>query len=238
MQFMAHWHDEVEVLLVLEGQLILGVNQKEILLGPGQIGVSASQDIHYYARSGESTIIILIFRPELVRDAAEWLTYPQEAQGPRSLPGDKAGLVIRQIHQEFTDRSQDWEQAVLGHTAVLSTLIGRALFPKTSGIGTGMQRLRMQKALDYLAQNFREDLTMEQVASQVALSPWAFSHQFSPTVGMHFRAYLNGLRVQAARRLLTDPSRKVIDVAHECGFTSLRSFNRAYKALLGAPPRG
>jgi len=236
LEFMAHWHHEIELILVLEGQVTMGVNQQEFLLTAGDIGVSASQDIHYYSRCGKSKLILLIFRPELVPVSAGWVLHPQESS-PRVFRDPQAADRMVAIHREFTAREQDWKPAVLGHTAVLSCLIGRALFPVPALAAPSLQRQRMQKALDYLETHFREDLTLEQVASQVALSRWAFSHQFSPTVGTHFRAYLNGLRVREARRLLSDPARKVIDVALESGFNSLRSFNRAFKEQTNTTPR-
>lgn len=55
----------------------------------------------------------------------------------------------------------------------------------------------------------------------------------------HFRAFLNGLRVAEARRLLADPARaddKLIAIALDSGFASLASFNRAFQAVEGRPP--
>lgn len=237
LQFMAHWHEEIEVVLVLEGQLCMGVNQREFLLEPGDIGVATAQDIHYYGRQGESTLVLLIFQPSLVPLAPGWTARPQDPTAPRTFRDSQAAALIHSIHHEFTARDQDWKPALLGHTAALTSRIGRALFPGPPATAPSVRQQRMRRALDYLNQHFREDLSLETVAAQVALSPWAFSHQFSPTVGMHFRAYLNGLRIREARRLLADPDRKVVDVALECGFTSLRSFNRAFREQTGTTPR-
>ena len=55
----------------------------------------------------------------------------------------------------------------------------------------------------------------------------------------HFRAFLNACRVAEARRLLADPARagdKLIAIALDSGFSSLASFNRAFKAVEGRPP--
>lgn len=55
----------------------------------------------------------------------------------------------------------------------------------------------------------------------------------------HFRAFLSGLRVAEARRLLADPARaddKLIAIALDSGFASLASFNRAFQAVEGRPP--
>lgn len=236
LEFMAHWHHEVEIVLVLEGQLTMGVNQKEMVLVPGDIGVSASQDIHYYRR-GASQIVVVIVHPDLVPRGAGWLVAPQDHGLDRRFRDQGAAELLVAIAREVEAQDQDWKAAVLGHTQALSALVGRHLFPPTATAAPPPGHQRMQKALAYLQEHFREDLTLEAVAREVALSPWAFSHRFSSTAGRNFRAYLNGLRVREARRLLADPHRKVIDVALDCGFTSLRSFNRAYRDETGTTPR-
>ncbi|WOE76534.1 helix-turn-helix domain-containing protein [Alterisphingorhabdus coralli] len=54
----------------------------------------------------------------------------------------------------------------------------------------------------------------------------------------HFRAFLNHYRVAEARRLLRDQgeTRKLVAVAHDSGFASLASFNRAFRAIEGCTP--
>jgi AraC-like DNA-binding protein len=54
----------------------------------------------------------------------------------------------------------------------------------------------------------------------------------------HFRAFLNQYRVAEAKRLLDEPSRadKLITVALDSGFSSLASFNRAFRLVEGCAP--
>jgi transcriptional regulator GlxA family with amidase domain len=55
----------------------------------------------------------------------------------------------------------------------------------------------------------------------------------------HFRSFLNAYRVEAAKRLLSDPARcqdKLVGVALDSGFASLPSFNRVFKELDGRTP--
>lgn len=57
--------------------------------------------------------------------------------------------------------------------------------------------------------------------------------------GRHFRSFLNGYRVAAARDALRDPARagdKMIAIAFDSGFASLASFNRAFKLAEGLAP--
>jgi len=56
----------------------------------------------------------------------------------------------------------------------------------------------------------------------------------------HFRSFLNVYRVAEARRRLADPSlegEKIAAIAHDCGFASLASFNRAFKSIEDEAPR-
>ena len=57
--------------------------------------------------------------------------------------------------------------------------------------------------------------------------------------GRHFRSFVNGYRVAAARDALRDPARagdKMIAIAFDAGFASLASFNRVFKQAEGVAP--
>lgn len=55
----------------------------------------------------------------------------------------------------------------------------------------------------------------------------------------HFRSFLNGYRVEEAKRRLRDPASagdKIVAVALDSGFSSLASFNRAFRQVAGCAP--
>ena len=77
MDFLAHWHTEVEYVLVLEGQLGVGINTGYRILEAGDMAMFASGDIHYYdSKENDSTILIIVFRPEIIDNIIDLTANP------------------------------------------------------------------------------------------------------------------------------------------------------------------
>lgn len=84
------------------------------------------------------------------------------------------------------------------------------------------------------------DLTFAQFAAKVGVTEPSLRRAINHHLGHgHFRNFLNGYRVEEAKRRLRDPAAagdKIVAVALESGFSSLASFNRAFRQLAGCSP--
>ena len=94
----------------------------------------------------------------------------------------------------------------------------------------------MHVVLDYLESHFMYDLTPRDAASHVSLSVFHFSRLFQEAIGMSFKRYLGNLRVGKALVMLKDTDLPVTRIASECGFDSIRTFNRVFQAVKGCTP--
>lgn len=94
----------------------------------------------------------------------------------------------------------------------------------------------MREVLDYLeAQCFRP-ITLEEAARQAHMSVYHFSRTFKSTTGMSLTAYLNSIRIDKAEELIRTTELTMLDIALECGFTNVRTFNRAFRQFRGRAP--
>ena len=66
--FPYHFHNEVELILVLEGEIIISVNDNEKNLKSGELAVSFPNQIHSYKTTTSSHGIMVIFSPEILGD--------------------------------------------------------------------------------------------------------------------------------------------------------------------------
>jgi transcriptional regulator GlxA family with amidase domain len=74
------------------------------------------------------------------------------------------------------------------------------------------------------------------IAAGVNLSPRRLESLFRETLGMTPGAYAKGLRLAAARRMLTDTKHPLAEIALRTGFSSPATLSRAFKARFGQPP--
>ena len=95
---------------------------------------------------------------------------------------------------------------------------------------------RMNTVLDYIRQNYRDDISREGLASLVGLHPDNLGKMFKLRTGKKIGDFINSLRIEEAMGLLSGTDTPVIDIAFASGFESLRTFNRSFSAFAGVTP--
>lgn len=95
---------------------------------------------------------------------------------------------------------------------------------------------RMSKVYDYIFENFKRDLSLNEVASVAYLSPSAFCRYFKKFTRKTLSEFLIDLRIGYACKLLQNNNMGVSQVSMDAGFNSVSYFNRKFKALKGETP--
>lgn len=255
--FAAHWHDDVEIVYVESGKMILGINTRGQLLPAGSLAICGSNDIHYYKKAGPCRFLVLKFPPEQIGYTTRWpsgrllerrFLTPDSGSGS----GSSAASLRKRLIELIVEADREWK--ALGARNGGSTLIVRARFMEFCGIveermtqplsaapraAKSSGRLeRLQGAIEFIRANSARPIRLEDAAEVAHLSQGAFSRTFSALTGSSFNAYLNGVRIERSLEIMeAAPDKKILDVALESGFESLRTFNRAFKQIKGATPR-
>jgi two-component system response regulator YesN len=90
-----------------------------------------------------------------------------------------------------------------------------------------------QQIILYLSQNFREETTLEELASLVGFSTSYLSRIFKNEFGMNFCTYVNHLRVEEAKKLLLKGPLSIKEIAYSLGFSDANYFARVFKKETG-----
>lgn len=89
---------------------------------------------------------------------------------------------------------------------------------------------------DYIHEHLGENITLDVLASSVALSRYHFARRFRASTGTTPHEYVLQQRVAKARTLLTRTNYPLLDIAVACGFADQSHFNRVFKKHTGVPP--
>lgn len=90
---------------------------------------------------------------------------------------------------------------------------------------------------NYIAQNYNHDLTRNEIAASVYLSPDYVAKIFKADTGMFLKDYINEIRIQKARQLLLDDAHTVSEVASLVGMDNFSYFSTLFKKNTGLSPR-
>ena len=94
----------------------------------------------------------------------------------------------------------------------------------------------IQKAAEFIRQNYRSKLTIDDIAQEVYLSPCYVSRIFKQSLGCTLMEYLTQIRVEEAKTMLKNPKYNVMQAAEESGFEDPGYFTRVFKKLEGITP--
>lgn len=94
----------------------------------------------------------------------------------------------------------------------------------------------VQRAVEYVKENYQNGLTLPAVASRVGFSPDYFSRIFKEETGINFTAFLTRYRLQKALTLLKDTNMKVYEVSIAVGYSNMSYFSTVFKKEYGINP--
>ena len=112
----------------------------------------------------------------------------------------------------------------------------QSAFPE-HGAGGPSVSSALKRAMNYIALNFDQDITLASVANEVHLSESYFSSQFKKFCGTSFTEYLNAVRIDESKRLLASGELNVTEVAARVGFASQSYFSKVFHRVAGMSPR-
>ncbi|MBU2645157.1 helix-turn-helix domain-containing protein [bacterium] len=101
---------------------------------------------------------------------------------------------------------------------------------------TDTTRAKIQSIQNYLTENYAENLTRERLAEIAGISPDHLSRMFKQETGERISDFVNKIRIEKATKLLLESDEKVIAIAYEVGFGSLRTFNKVFLEITGRTP--
>lgn len=229
-----HLHRQVEFIHVLSGSIEITIDEITRTLHANDIGIVFPNTIHRYYTEHASKVQILIFDSEFVSDYIKELVQ-QKPSYPFLEQLDENSLLLSSLHTLSELGYKKDERITKG---CLYILLG-TLFEKLSLINV-VQPCDIhlsQQLLIYIDQNYKETITLDTLAHHFGVSKYYISHIFSEKIKISFTGYLNSLRINKAKQLLTSTGDSVTEVAYNCGFSSLRTFFRIFQKECGMTPK-
>ncbi len=238
-----HYHDEIELLSIDEGELSLLVNGKRHHCQKGDVIFISARIPHatYYAE-GRCSYTLVQFRPEhFLGDSNNTGKYFNRFIRNAGLPF----AIIRSeelstlIEKAFTERQKELDSYAIyvkGTVYAMIALLCRegALSSQNSSYSADI--VKLLPSIAYIEEHSADDLTLEEIAGVQNLNPSYFCRLFKKASGSGFVDYLNFVRICKSEKLLAKSNDSILDVAYEVGFSSVSYFNRIFKRYKNCTP--
>ncbi|MFD2613505.1 AraC family transcriptional regulator [Paenibacillus gansuensis] len=244
-----HWHSFYEIGYCIQGEALFHIGEHTVGVKAGDLVWFPPFTPHIAHSESEATcsFIFIYFSAELLPSEDRLLLHAFSGQGDvkaeqhlqACFPGDVLRDKFSGLLSEYQWKKPAYGSLLRGSMLELMSLLyrleerGRPKEERLSLI-RGLERIR--PALDCIHARFSEPIGLSDLAAAAALSPSRTRHLFKETVGKGFKSYLAFVRIQEAKRLLTQTELSVTEIYLACGYDSSAPFYRAFHTLVGQSP--
>ncbi|SCY37092.1 response regulator transcription factor [Alkaliphilus peptidifermentans] len=92
------------------------------------------------------------------------------------------------------------------------------------------------KAVQYIEKNYKENISLDDVAKEINMSYHYFSKFFKDSTGKNFVDYLTELRIEKSKKILKDTSINIKEICFEVGYSDPNYFSKIFKKITGMTP--
>ena len=229
-----HWHNFIELEIVLGGEADYMVNNKSSVLTKGSAYIMTSCDFHTLSPRSTLTILNLSIMRGIIDPMLE--NFVESGVGKIHCTLDDAQLT--QITDMFR-RGQD-ETGSEPFSALIKKNIAEELIIsliRASRIDeSASDPPLVQKAIIIVNDRFMNQLTLKDVANELFVSPNYLGTLFKGKVGVSFNCYVTMIRLRYACGLLDSTNKTVKEIALESGFGSTEYFISVFKKFMKMTP--
>lgn len=250
MSALCHWHDDVELLLCLEGYLSYKVNGTEVHVGQGDAIFVNSRQMHYgYSADGsDCRYLCITFRPlglcgneflagRYVLPILSAHNFPYfvlrcDEMRHRPLLED-----LREVDALYQSRQEGYDLLAVakllafwqGFYVQVRDRIGASADEDEKGAS-------VRQMLDFIRTHYGDRLSLDAIAAAGNVCRTRCCQMFRQYLGMTPNDYLNSFRLEKGMELLAGTSDSVTEVAAACGFGSASYFAELFTREKGCTP--
>ncbi len=232
-----HWHKNIEIDYVLSGKLWVMTNNEEGTVSDGDFIIINNDDIHQTCgKDPEENVkyLVVLYSYNFIK--AYFDDFESYSFNVEKNPAAKAeirrqlDIIVKCVEEQgdFTDL-----KITSAMTQILIELFTGCMEERVR-TNTEMEHEELEyakKAIDYIKLNFKERITLGEIASHVGLTPTYFSRYFKQNTRKTFKQYLNLVRLENALRDIQVSGISETRAAVENGFPSVKAFIATFKSV-------
>lgn len=239
-----HWHNSIEIIFVLKGNLEVKVNDNNFAISEGDVILINYGQIHEVIGLGMNIIATLQIPNTFLK---------ANVKGFESLTFDCYSRNIKQEKREamFSIRKLLAEMILIVHRRgeafqlevssrmleLISILIKQFKAGAASRVFNEKNMERMLRIISFIDSHSQEQITLQTISEREYLSVPYLSKFFKENIGINFHSYLTNIRLRnAVEDLLINKDKTIADIASLYGFPTTKSFYEAFKEKYHVTP--
>lgn len=246
-----HWHRELELDLVLDGEVLFQVRDEVFRLEKGE-GIFVNSNLLHLARAGDlsqnTEHVAILFAPEFLAPAdsdiflEEVMPFLDDQRTGGVILTDKVPWqreilrLARSAAERFERMSRGGKLEIHADICKIWQLLIREVVQEGKNAGNYAMQERTRQMLAYIREHYKEAITAQDLAEAAGISRSECFRCFQRYVGQKPFSYINGYRLMQAARLLRTTDLSICEVGIRCGFNYQSYFGKMFREAYGQTP--
>ena len=248
-----HWHEELEFVYVLEGELEYWTAGKQICLKRTEgifVNANVMHQVTVRKVTGYVRYQVFMLRPEFLAEEGSLLhkkyicpvLYDHKFQAAVLRRESEMQRKVLEDMQEM-DRIQDkkafgYEMAFRNKMAEMwiDFIYMLGVEPESAKLRTSEKEERLKKMLAFIHQEYGNEISLSDIADAAKVSKREALRCFQEEIHVSPGAYLKEYRLQMACTMLRNTSETITTVSQNCGFHSASYFGKVFRSQMGCTP--
>ncbi len=241
------WHEQLEIIYVLEGSLVCISDFRRHVCRAGDIAVINPCEAHVVESNGEKAryhclmidpklcggrddIILQKYLEPLISHKIRFQTVIDPSEKRLQ---EQSRAIIDELIEAYSEGGAGYELTVKGNLLRLLALFFRS--PEKNE-QKNSRKDTILPALRYIADHYTEDITLTDLASSCCMNRSYFCRCFHGITGRTAITYVNEYRLTKAQALLLTTASSISEISAAVGFSDPGYFTRKFKQFYGISP--
>lgn len=241
-----HSHPELEIILILENSLVVTSEQKQMIIRPGSFLIFNPNQLHEFHKENKScTFLCIQISPKCFTFSAPLLEqivfdelFPENKWNAEQTM--QARSFAFSLAHAYFHRQADYELYCIGMAAIIIhqmlTTLPTHRITKEEEAEQSRKNDRMQRLMAFVDENYTHKIRLSDFAEIENRSLSYLSHFIKDNINQNFQEYVNGVRFNAACKLMKESNLKSLDICMETGFSDYRYFSETFRKRTGYTP--
>ncbi len=234
-----HYHRGYEFVWIRSGRIHAVIGGKEYSLGAGEALFVTPYMLHSYESDGESEVFIAVFSGNYIGKFASAILGKEPIDASFSVSDSLACYLC--AHMACLPDGYPSKQIAVPKPPfyVLKAslyAVCAEFFEVAEWRPKEQNNDLIFRMIAYVEEHYSEDITLVSMAEALSYEYHYLSRILRNGLHMRFCTFVNQYRCERARELIVETDMPLSIIALNCGFQSIRSFNRVFLKETGATP--
>jgi AraC-like DNA-binding protein len=242
---MMHFHNDIEIIYMVEGSVFIKTKGEMILLRKNDIFMLEKNIPHDFENTEEKNAALIIqFNPSF---SAGFYPRLSRLRFVKNLLTPADGWIYEEMRRSLLSVAKSFRSKKEGFSFAITRIVcdiciriveDMKTIELTDEVLSREERniARLTRIMEHVNEGYMNRITLKAISQAEGLNMCYLSHFIKENLGMSFQQYLNKVRIKNAERMIAAADKSNLDICIACGFSDYRYLQKAFVAEYGCTP--